>query len=48
MKKAEREEIWQIITHLAEQGLNVKKYVVEEKTLVVTLHIPLLTGQSLN
>jgi hypothetical protein len=46
MKKAEREEIWQIITHLAEQGLNVKSYSLEEKTLVVTIHIPILTGQS--
>jgi hypothetical protein len=48
MKKAEREEIWQIITHLAEQGLNVKNYAVEERTLIVTIHIPLLTGQSLS
>jgi hypothetical protein len=48
MKKAESEEIWQIITHLVEQGLNVKTYKVEDKTLVLTIHIPILTGQSLN
>jgi len=48
MKKAEREEIWQIITHLVEQGLNVKTYSVEDKTLIVTIHIPILTGQNLN
>jgi len=48
MKKAEREEIWQIITHLVEQGLNVKNYTVEDSTLIVTIHIPILTGRSLN
>jgi len=48
MKKAEKDEIWQIITHLVEQGLKVKEYTVSDHTLVVTLHIPLLIGKSLN
>jgi hypothetical protein len=41
--KAEREEIWQIITLLANQGLNVQAYSVEDRTLKVTLSIPLLS-----
>jgi translation initiation factor IF-2 len=43
MEKAEREEIWQIITHLAEQGLNVQSYSVEGQFLKVTLSVPLLS-----
>jgi hypothetical protein len=41
--KAEREEIWQIITLLAEQGLNVQAYNVEGHYLKVTLSVPLLS-----
>jgi hypothetical protein len=43
MEKAEREEIWQIITHLVDQGLNVQAYNVEDHYLKVTLSIPLLS-----
>jgi hypothetical protein len=46
MKKAEREEIWLIITHLASLGLNVKSYDVQGEMLQVTIHVPILTGQS--
>jgi hypothetical protein len=41
--KAEREEIWQIITLLANQGLNVQAYHVEDQYLKVTLSVPLLS-----
>jgi hypothetical protein len=43
MEKAEREEIWQIITHLVDQGLNVKSYTIEGQVLNVVLAIPLLS-----
>jgi hypothetical protein len=43
MEKAEREEIWQIITHLVDQGLNVQAYNVEGQYLKVTLSVPLLS-----
>jgi hypothetical protein len=46
MKKAEREEIWQIITHLAGLGLNVKSYTVEGEMLSVNIHVPILNKQS--
>jgi hypothetical protein len=46
MEKAEREEIWQIITHLVDQGLNVKSYTLEDSTLNVLLAIPILSKRS--
>jgi hypothetical protein len=46
MTKAEREEVWQIINHLANQGLNIVQVKKQEQELIVTLSIPLLSERS--
>jgi hypothetical protein len=42
----EKDEIWQIITLLANQGFNVQEYNVEGHSLKVTLTVPLLLTSS--
>jgi hypothetical protein len=39
----ESDEIWQIITHLETQGFHITKKQIEEKSLILTLKIPLLS-----
>jgi hypothetical protein len=40
--RARNEEIWQIIEHLRNQGLDISQYQVEENTLIITIKIPLI------
>ena len=48
MKKAESEEVWQIIQHLTDLSLKVIDYQVSPSTatLKVTIEVPLLTMRS--
>jgi predicted acetyltransferase len=45
LTKAEREEVWQIISHLTGMGYNITQTKSESGMLTVTLSIPLLSSR---